>query len=35
MFSVVKMDFGSVEKYWGLKQKHKNRSPSAKNQTGA
>ncbi|MDY4405594.1 MAG: hypothetical protein SPE55_00780 [Sodaliphilus sp.] len=51
------MDFGSVEKYWGLKQKHKkqpfsdasashlslvlwhrqkdkNRSPSAKNQTG-
>ena len=23
MFLVVKMDFGSVEKYWGLKQKHK------------
>jgi len=58
MFLVVKMDFGSVEKYWGLKQKHKkqpfsdasashlslvlwhrqkdkNRSPSAKNQTWA
>ena len=58
MFLVVKMDFGSVEKYWGLTQKHKkqpfsdasashlslvlwhrqkdkNRSPSAKNQTGA
>ena len=23
MFLVVKMNFGSVEKYWGLKQKHK------------
>ena len=23
MFLVIKMDFGSVEKYWGLKQKHK------------
>ena len=23
MFLVVKIDFSSVEKYWGLKQKHK------------
>ena len=35
-FSVLspKIYIGSVDKYWGaLKQKHKNRSPLAKNQT--